>query len=431
LKKLSHELQPFNEVTRIIKEIRNESQKKIHLDVRFLNHLISYAGHQIGDRIPGKAYRERANGERINNWNAEIAMLIPTYFQLISMYQRDESFGRIDSDNVIFPYLEKMLELLRPWSAYLDTDSTNQIDKLDKEQIEYLLITLSETELQIAFIHTRKSVFDEAENHGQRALFYARLYEGKEERKTDLLCKALRVYINLRTSQEKHADAVIYAEEAYNLVAVAYNPVHPKVQDAATSLIECLIHTGDLFNAERFAQATLDSLKDPGNGLDQESEEVAYGYHLLAKVIHEQKGDFVRAEMLVRESFRIRSQLYVHDNANIGISVGLLAAILKSQGKLGHETRELYERSLAIDIKHYGPDGMDNAIANHNIGNFYHILADQEQSAETRIDLLRLSLSHHKEARRIFTKIFGPDSPMTMEALSIVSTISRELSEFE
>jgi tetratricopeptide (TPR) repeat protein len=429
LKKLSYELQPFNEVIQAIKELSNEKSKRIDLDIRFRHHLISYAGHQFGDRAPGKDYRERANGERIDNWNAEIGMLIPTYCQLVDAYQWDESLSTIDSDNLCFPYLEKMLELLRPWSVNLDLDSTGRIDILDKEQIALLLVRSIETELQIAFIHTERSRFDQAENHCQQALSHARLYEGKEEEKTNLLCKALRGYIHLRMSQEKYADAVIFAEEAYNLVAVAYNPVHPKVQEAAGVLIECLIHTGDLFNAERFAQATLDSLKDPGNGLNQESEEVADGYYMLGQVIHQQEGDFVRAEMLVRESLRIRSQLYCHDTAFIGMSVGLLASILKSQGKLGHETRELYERSLAIRIKRNGPDGKNAAVANQHMAVFYYNLAEVQETAETRIEHLRLSLSYHKEAMRIYTVTLGPDNPSTMVESSNVSIISRELSE--
>jgi hypothetical protein len=173
----------------------------------------------------------------------------------------------------------------------------------------------------------------------------------------------------------------------------------------------------------------LDSLKDPGNGLNQESQEVARGYHMLGKVIHQQEGDFMRTEMLVRESLRIRSQLYCHDNAFIGMSVGLLAAILRSQGKLGHETRELYERSLAICIKYNGPDGTNTAITNQHIGDLYHKLAERQETAETRIEHLRLSSSHTKETLRIYTKKLGPDNPMTMKALSNVSIISRELSE--
>jgi hypothetical protein len=260
LKKLSHEVQPYNEVTRVIKEMINERQKKMDLDIRFLNHLISYAGHQFGDRIPGKDYRERANGDRIYNWDAEIGNLIPTYSELVDAYGRDESLSTIDRDNVLFPYLKKILELLRPWSVNLDLDSTGRIDNLNEGHIEYLLIKLIAMKFSIAFIHTERNQFDQAENHCQQALSHARLYEGEEEKKTDLLCKALKGYIHLRLFQDHYADAVIYAEEAYNLVAVAYNPVHPKVQAAANVLTGCLFHTGDLFNAERFAQATLDSL---------------------------------------------------------------------------------------------------------------------------------------------------------------------------
>jgi hypothetical protein len=40
-------------------------------------------------------------------------------------------------------------------------------------------------------------------------------------------------------------------------------------------LIECLILNSDFDHAETFAQLTLESLKDPGNGLDQQSEAVA------------------------------------------------------------------------------------------------------------------------------------------------------------
>jgi hypothetical protein len=54
----------------------------------------------------------------------------------------------------------------------------------------------------------------------------------------------------------------------------------------------------------------LDSLKDPGNGLDQQSEAVANGYYDLGNVIYHQNGDYLKAEKLVRESLRIRSALY-------------------------------------------------------------------------------------------------------------------------
>jgi hypothetical protein len=90
----------------------------------------------------------------------------------------------------------------------------------------------------------------------------------------------------------------------------------------------------------------LDSLKDPKNRLDQQSEEVAKGYYDSANVIHQKKGDLVRAEMLIRESLRIRARLYDNNHYHVGLSIGTLAPILKAQGKLGHETKEAYECCL-------------------------------------------------------------------------------------
>jgi hypothetical protein len=57
-------------------------------------------------------------------------------------------------------------------------------------------------------------------------------------------------------NQDDYPNAVIFAEESYNCVAEAYNPVHPQVQRAASILIESLIHTGNTYDAERFAQLT-------------------------------------------------------------------------------------------------------------------------------------------------------------------------------
>jgi hypothetical protein len=51
-------------------------------------------------------------------------------------------------------------------------------------------------------------------------------------------------------------------------------------------LIECLIFKDDFYDAERIAQATLDSLKDSANGLDQQSKAVARGYYDLGNVIY-------------------------------------------------------------------------------------------------------------------------------------------------
>jgi tetratricopeptide (TPR) repeat protein len=247
--------------------------------------------------------------------------------------------------------------------------------------------------------------------------------------KTDFLCKALAVLYELQRYQGNYDEALILAEEAYNCGAVAYNPVHPKVQEAASTLIEYLIDKGDFYDAERYAQFTLDSLKDPGNGFDQQGEAVTRGYYDLRNVIFEQMGDCVEAETLVRESLRIRIRLHGAQHQLVGMSTGLLANILRAQNKLGSETKDLHERSLVITIDNSGPEGINTAAINFNMGNFYRRRAEGSQTAGIRKEQLLLSKAKYEEALRFFTNILGPDHPRSMQASSRLSIVSCKLSE--
>jgi tetratricopeptide (TPR) repeat protein len=174
---------------------------------------------------------------------------------------------------------------------------------------------------------------------------------------------------------------------------------------------------------------TLDSLKDPGNGLDQQSEAVANGYYDLGNVICQQEGDYIKAEKLARESLRIRSRLYDAHHHLVGMSSDLLAYILQDQGNLGSEAYRLYERSLVFHIRNYGSESFITAVTNYNMGNFYYLRAEKSQIAEARKDNLQLAESKYKESLRIYTVVFGPDHPKTIKALSQLSIISRKLSE--
>jgi hypothetical protein len=90
LKKLSLNLLPYNEVARVIKEISEEiSTKNKRQKIRVLEHLLLYANHQFGDRVQGKAYRERGNGERIDSWRVAIELFFPIYVDLIAIDQND------------------------------------------------------------------------------------------------------------------------------------------------------------------------------------------------------------------------------------------------------------------------------------------------------------------------------------------------------
>mmetsp|Transcript_26520 Transcript_26520/g.25381 ORF Transcript_26520/g.25381 Transcript_26520/m.25381 type:complete len:470 (+) Transcript_26520:206-1615(+) len=424
LKRLSNQLQPYNQVAQIIKEIL-----KAPRNIRVLNYLLKYAEFQFGNRIPSKAYRQRENGERIDNWIVECNIMIPAYNCLMDTYEGDTSISWMDRNNIVLPYNEKILEILKPWSLYLDRDAANRVDSLSRLQIDIILVLSSHAERNQAIIFKQRNQFKISENHCQRALSYARRINEEGESKTTLLLKVLTSCYSIQSSQGNYSGALPFAEEAYNCGAVAYNPVHPKVQEAAGTLIECLSHKGDLYDAERFAQLTLDSLRDPANKVDQESEAVAQGHYNLGRVICSQKGDLVRAEILTKESIRIRTNLFGNNHYKVGNSVNLLADIMTKQGKLGDEVMELYKRSLAIKIKHEGLDGSNTSIGNANLGIYYHQRGAKDSSPGKRKEHFSLAKSCFIEALRINTKIFGPTHLETIEAASTLSQISRLISE--
>jgi hypothetical protein len=211
----------------------------------------------------------------------------------------------------------------------------------------------------------------------------------------------------------------------------AYDPVHPQVQEAAGMLIHILIMKSDLFDAERYAQVTYGNLRDRKNGIDQESELVAMGAFNLASVIYNQKGDLIKAEGLARESLCIRTLIYGSDHNNIDVICGLLAAILGSQGKLGDETKRLYECSLALSLRHEGPNGLNVAITNFNMGKFHRQLASMQSTVDAKQTQLLLAKSHFVEALRIQSKVYGPTHPNTVQTASELNIVSEDFSHLD
>lgn len=86
---------------------RQERPKKAQLVIRVLGHLLSYAKHQFGDRVEGRSYRERDDGERMDNWTGEIMILMKVYGDLSCVYGCNEVGSMIDNDNLALPYLKK------------------------------------------------------------------------------------------------------------------------------------------------------------------------------------------------------------------------------------------------------------------------------------------------------------------------------------
>jgi tetratricopeptide (TPR) repeat protein len=420
LKILSKKLQPFTEVNRVILEILKSNKAN---NARVLDHLISYAEFQFGSQITGIGYRER-DGQRIGNW--EVTNILKTiYCTMSDIYTTDESCSDIKSGNMAFPYLKKSFDLLRPWMILIDSNAST--DTLSTIQIDSLLDSSVKIEHEMAFVCMNRNQFDTAEEHLKRCLTYSRRYGIEGEEKITVIFECLRTFIKLRLKQGDLLDAVKLAEEAYDGVAIAYNPVHLQVQEAAGLLITILIQGGDLAKAEGYALQTYENLRDKRNGIDQEGEAVARGSYNLADLIRRQNGDLIKAENLAREALRIRTRMHGSTYNSIGASCDLLANILMQQGKFGDETKTLFERSLALHIRHEGPDGTNTALGNISLGKFHYSAAMQPKVTAKRAQLL-LAKSYSEEGIRIQSKIAIPTHPNAVAAASLHAIILEELS---
>jgi tetratricopeptide (TPR) repeat protein len=265
LKKLPKKLQSYDEAVKIIDEILASNKGN---NARVLEHLLTYADYQFGQHVAGSKYRERSDGQRIANWNVDIDILLEISTRISNIYATNPSLSIMIRHNKMYPYIERSLHILSPWMVTIDSDATNQSNGLSFDQIGYLLDESSHTEVNMAFAAISRQQFDLAEGHCYRCLAHSRKLGVEGEDKTTSIFEALRTYIILRQHQGDFSGAVSFAEEAYNLVVDAYDPVHPQVQEAAGILINSLIKQGDLFNAERFAEQTYANLRDVKNGMD-------------------------------------------------------------------------------------------------------------------------------------------------------------------
>jgi tetratricopeptide (TPR) repeat protein len=281
----------------------------------------------------------------------------------------------------------------------------------------------------MAMVAIRRSQFDVAEGHCHRCLAHSRRLGVEGEDETTSIFQALKAYVTLRQHQGDFSGAVSFAEEAYNVCVDAYDPVHPQVQQAAGILISSLILQGDLLNAARFAEQTYANLRDVKNGMDQEGEEVAMGaYNLVDVILRQDDGDLKKAEKLARDSLRIRTRLYGSNHRSIGTNCLLLGRILLKQVKYGDETKELFERSLAIFVMNDGPDGAITAAGNITISQSHYKLAMIQSIMSIKRTQLLLAKSYAEEGVRIETKIHNPTHPNRVGAASALSNILRELS---
>jgi hypothetical protein len=120
--------------------------------------------------------------------------------------------------------------------------------------VNYILKELFNVEYSMAITALNSHQLDIAEGYCQQCLVHSKKFGVEREKKTSMIFKALSNYCKLRMVQDNYLDALTFAEEGYNLVVVAYDPVHSRVQDAAGLLIEILIEKGDLYDISKYVE---------------------------------------------------------------------------------------------------------------------------------------------------------------------------------
>jgi hypothetical protein len=227
LKRLPNKQQSYNEASRIVNEILTSNKGN---DMRVLQHLLSYADYQFGQSVTGRDYRERTDGQRIANWDVDIIILLCISISIRSIHATDASLSTMTRENKMYPHLERSLHLLSPWMVIIETDATNQSNSLSFEGTNHLLKSSIQIEKNMALVAINRELFDVAEGYCHRCLVNSRRLGVEGEEKITFIFEALSTYASLRQHQEDYFSAVTFAEEAYNLLVDAYDPVHLQVQ---------------------------------------------------------------------------------------------------------------------------------------------------------------------------------------------------------
>lgn len=432
--KNSDQLLPFNKVIEIATEHINHFVKGKEAEkIRILQYSLSFTLFQFGDRVEGVAYRERLNGDRIDNWTAECC-IFNTCFGLAKTLNR-HVFNQLKSGEfkdskilmmTVVPYAEKALTILEPWGIQLDLPKNEQTVTFDKYKIEFLVEMLSRTYCQLGDLHTTLDNFDQAAAHLEKAILYARR-AGKD--KTEILSVALSRQAARLSAQEKCEDATVYVEEAHEILAVLYSRDDPKFLRSAESLIDNYMDLENFYKCELFARVCYEELTRP---IDTESLDVAEFALALGQALNglfkkgAEGGNIEEAEMLIRKSIRISKKFYIANGILI-INLCALSTTLALKKDLSEERRLLLQQILDIRLGRVEGAEIYVGYSQNNLGLYHLDVSKSLPTGNARAEHLNLALSYCKEAVRISTKISGPTHIETIRHRTTLSEVSELL----
>ena len=220
----------------------------------------------------------------------------------------------------------------------------------------------------------------------------------------------------------RHREAMKCAEENYTLWAMNQMR-NPGSIDAALSLIESCLHNQAYEDAERYSRHAMFMINDRTDNLipqDQRPRFLAEGSNYLARAIFrlaetggipprkkQKAGE--EAIMLARQALELFTQLYGAESAKVAWGMTVLADALDYFNDVDDdEVLRLKEQAIAIISRLEGRTSMNVAVGEGKLGYAYHKRANRVQAAndlDRCMANLELSLTHHREAARIFRAI--------------------------
>ena len=223
----------------------------------------------------------------------------------------------------------------------------------------------------------------------------------------------------------RYKEALECAKEWYCLHLTKHT--HPPAIKAGFALIESCIHNREFADAVLYAHTTWETLtlsRDshiPGDELDSY---IALGARFLAKSIwslavngdasEEEKRATVReAITLARRALEMHTRLRGFVSEEVASDMGLLGSILIFFNDVDDdEVPRLFEQSTAIFAQVQGSLSGNVATGESNLGSLYQQRAIRARTAndlDRCVANYKLTLSHIREAARIFRAINGVD----------------------
>ena len=242
--------------------------------------------------------------------------------------------------------------------------------------------------------------------------------------------EALKLSASLLRAEGKIAEAVAMIEQAYITVSEVYGPDHPTVQEAAAELIECLIQNGQYSQAEGYARVTYESLIDPSCGIDPNGEQVARGSQQLAHICMLMAQNdpeasshlLCESEALIRKACCIMERLF-GSKPNLAICLETLGQVLVERGLFDKETRDIFERVLAIYIDAEEGRGRGTMLALVSLGDFLVGMANLMSSGDVRTNVQKEAELSFCRAAAIAADNFGEDHQRTISICAKVEEL--------